>query len=928
MVRRWIASLAAGLSLVCISAGTSLAAPGNATVVRSPSSGRVEMLRFDVGTRQPGLRTSATLRPTPEAAKATAMEFILAYRDLIPLRDPTAELVAGAVVSDELNFTHLRYQQVWQGLPVLGGEVGVHLDPNGQVYLVDTKIAEGLPLNTVSALDAGRATTIALARGADESRRQLTLPVRPAQLDESKPQVALPVGPARLDESTPQYTLTAGPARLVVLPISLLTNQPGSNTLLAWEVEVGDEPIHGRFAMIYFVDAATGAVAYARSNIRSLNRNIYDLERGTSELNVYDSTSGYTFGRSEGQPPRGPAPETGHGVSYNANYQSWWGYPAYLSYAGNSAVDSVYAVFSTIQDYIAAHFGLDGANNAGGTGFPTRSSWDQTRAYVNVDNAGIMNCPGMAAGYYTGSGDIYFCQGQTVPDIQGHEYGHAILQVLTRFRDLAGYPVGPVFDGQSASLQEAFADFFGEVIENQRWGANDWRMGTGSLGGTARYLDNPPSSRSAPGDNFTVPCGSGICGYPYPSRYFSSSRTCPGGPDYGDNHGAHRNSTIISHAFYRMAVGGPDLGCDVNPIGTEAAIQIFWRAWNSYFAANENFYPQAYNHILQAAADLYPPSTVDQVRNALQSSQLDQDACAPGAIEAPPPCAVRHVSNAATYKPWSVTQTPIASTVFAPGEFMTVKGCGNMPNATVRLSIVPNQFDIDSWYSVWQCSGFPWTDASYTETGSTDASGCFSITFSSPLATYTSGATTYGDYYVLIEGGGDALYEQWSDMHLEFVIKAPVSGDGICQAGSSPATNEDCHRTPADCACSADTCVATTADPEGAWACSSQLVGVESARQPRLTTLHLARPNPFRGTTEFAYDLAQAGPVELGVYDVLGRQLRRLVSGWRPAGYSQSVLWDGRDDAGRALPAGVYLCSLKSGTGRVLNGVRKVLLVR
>ena len=54
----------------------------------------------------------------------------------------------------------------------------------------------------------------------------------------------------------------------------------------------------------------------------------------------------------------------------------------------------------------------------------------------------------------------------------------------------------------------------------------------------------------------------------------------------------------------------------------------------------------------------------------------------------------------------------------------------------------------------------------------------------------------------------------------------------------------------------------------------------------------------------------RAGVQRLAVRDVQGRRVRRLTEGWSPAG-SRVVAWDGRDDAGGRLPAGVYLVTLE-----------------
>lgn len=83
------------------------------------------------------------------------------------------------------------------------------------------------------------------------------------------------------------------------------------------------------------------------------------------------------------------------------------------------------------------------------------------------------------------------------------------------------------------------------------------------------------------------------------------------------------------------------------------------------------------------------------------------------------------------------------------------------------------------------------------------------------------------------------------------------------------------------------------------------------------------RPNPFREGTVLRYQIAQSGPVEVAVYDAAGRLVRKLVDGPTDAG-NHAIEWDGRDDSGQQMPAGVYLYKLRSGESR---SERKMMLL-
>lgn len=78
--------------------------------------------------------------------------------------------------------------------------------------------------------------------------------------------------------------------------------------------------------------------------------------------------------------------------------------------------------------------------------------------------------------------------------------------------------------------------------------------------------------------------------------------------------------------------------------------------------------------------------------------------------------------------------------------------------------------------------------------------------------------------------------------------------------------------------------------------------GIESALTTRL---YQNTPNPFNPRTALRFSLAARSDVELSIYDVSGRKVRSLVNDTFDAGTHQ-VTWDGTDNAGRKLAAGVY----------------------
>jgi hypothetical protein len=74
------------------------------------------------------------------------------------------------------------------------------------------------------------------------------------------------------------------------------------------------------------------------------------------------------------------------------------------------------------------------------------------------------------------------------------------------------------------------------------------------------------------------------------------------------------------------------------------------------------------------------------------------------------------------------------------------------------------------------------------------------------------------------------------------------------------------------------------------------------------TTLSVA-PNPVRDSGEIALSLPIAADARVEVFDLGGRLVRTFAPGGLPVGVTRFT-WDGHDDAGKALPDGVYFVRL------------------
>ena len=67
--------------------------------------------------------------------------------------------------------------------------------------------------------------------------------------------------------------------------------------------------------------------------------------------------------------------------------------------------------------------------------------------------------------------------------------------------------------------------------------------------------------------------------------------------------------------------------------------------------------------------------------------------------------------------------------------------------------------------------------------------------------------------------------------------------------------------------------------------------------------------------------------VEIAFFDLAGSRVKRLRAFGQTAGVNPPVLWDGRDEAGRTLPPGIYVCLVKTETSRGRDALAQTVAV-
>ena len=88
---------------------------------------------------------------------------------------------------------------------------------------------------------------------------------------------------------------------------------------------------------------------------------------------------------------------------------------------------------------------------------------------------------------------------------------------------------------------------------------------------------------------------------------------------------------------------------------------------------------------------------------------------------------------------------------------------------------------------------------------------------------------------------------------------------------------------------------------------------VDDGNVPLTFSLSQNYPNPFNPTTNINFSLPERLPVDLRVYDLLGREVVVLLNGEDRNPGRHTVRWDGRNSFGQSVSTGVYFYRIVAG---------------
>lgn len=99
--------------------------------------------------------------------------------------------------------------------------------------------------------------------------------------------------------------------------------------------------------------------------------------------------------------------------------------------------------------------------------------------------------------------------------------------------------------------------------------------------------------------------------------------------------------------------------------------------------------------------------------------------------------------------------------------------------------------------------------------------------------------------------------------------------------------------------------------------------GSEENILPNITRLIGNSPNPFNPVTRINFALAEAGQVEITIFNIKGEKVKTLTDEFYEAG-NHSLIWDGSNENGKSEASGIYFYKMR--TGMYTSSMKMILM--
>ncbi|MFF7726856.1 M4 family metallopeptidase [Streptomyces sp. NPDC008001] len=528
--------------------------------------------------------SAATLAANAETVKA-ATAAALAHADATGVGKNETLRVKDTLVDPE-GKRHVRFVRAYQGVPVVGGDLVVHLDAKKNYLGVTRAIKHNVAVASVAPKLTAPQAAARAAKSVDGKAAKAELVVD-ARGTEPVLAYRVTVTAAGTTGSGVGHSVVvdAGNGKVISsTPLSDGFISPGLKAKLRDRGERAEPRKNAKSAPPAKVQPGTGFPAQAGGTGASFFAGDVPLtttQTAKDSFTLKDPSRGGGETRDAG----GKELDTFASGKVFTDSDNRWGNGTATD-GTTAAVDAQYGITST-YDYYKATFGRNGIKNDGVGPHALVHFGDKVGNAFWSPECGCML-------YGDGDGET-FKQPLVALDVTGHELSHGVIEATADFQPTRVDARQNQF-GEAGSLNESLADIFGAGVEfrtNNAGNPPNYLLGE-KLGLEQKFLrrmDKP------------------------------SLDVLEGTVDYWDegsyDREVHAGSGVSSHAFYLLAegsgkktIGGVEYdspthdGSAVTGIGREKAQQIFYRALTRYMVSSTDFH-EARTATLQAAADMY-----------------------------------------------------------------------------------------------------------------------------------------------------------------------------------------------------------------------------------------------------------------------------------------------------------------------------------
>ncbi|MEU1404602.1 M4 family metallopeptidase [Streptomyces sp. NPDC005728] len=508
------------------------------------------------------------------------------------------ELHAQDVMIDPEGARHVRFVRTHNGMPVLGGDLIVHL--NRQLaYAGVTRAADHSvkPAATEAKLtadqaaakaaqaakgDAGDAELVVDARGGASALAYQVSVTDSSSADGGSRTVVIDAVTGKVRSNTPDADQFLSPKLRDTL------EKRGETAAPATGIGSGSDASAGLLGS--GVSGVTRYPAPAKGTGKTLFVGNVGLSTTATSRGHYQLKDPYRYG-TETRDAKGSDTEKFSAGAKFTNTTNVWGNGKTTSRA-SAAADAQYGITKTLDFYKSA-FGRKGiANNS-------KAAQAMVHWGKKVGNAfwdPTCNC----MLYGDGDGQV-FKKPLVVLDVTGHELTHGVVEATAKLEPTFVDTRGNQY-GEPGSLNESLADIFGSNVEfyaKNTKDTADYLIGE-KLGLDQKFLrrlDHPSLDKLE-----------GTIDYWSPDTYYTE---------------VHAGSGVSSHAYYLLAEGSGKKkigtvtydsptynGATVKGIGRTKATAIFYRALTRYMVSTTDFH-DARVATLKAAKDLYGANSTE-----------------------------------------------------------------------------------------------------------------------------------------------------------------------------------------------------------------------------------------------------------------------------------------------------------------------------